>query len=177
MRIGVLLTARSVRGSGERLRSAGVGGITLTSEPVSIRNLVFVCASLTKNRRLEVGPVALVAANVWPTLFPRCRAPGISWQLHQTFCGTNRGSRQCESVGAGLCGRRPLERLRPRCGWWCVMEATRSVRCATSALSSCSSEAEVEVAATVGGATTSTILSAISASLARSVLSCSVRRG
>ena len=70
MRIGVLLTARSVRGSGERLRSAGVGGITLTSEPVSIRNLVFVCASLTKNRRLEVGPVALVTANVRSTLFP-----------------------------------------------------------------------------------------------------------
>ena len=50
------------------------------------------------------------------------------------------------------------------------MEATRSVRRATSALSSCISEAEVEVVATVGGATTSTILSAISASLARSVV-------
>ena len=62
MRIGVLLKVRNVRGAGERLRSAGVGGITLTLEPASIRNLVFLCASLTKNRRLEVGPVALVAA-------------------------------------------------------------------------------------------------------------------
>ena len=51
-----------------------------------------------------------------------------------------------------------------------MIEATRSVRRATSALSSCSSEAEVEVAATVGGVTTSTIFSAISASLARSVV-------
>ena len=30
----VLLTAVRVRGSGEHLRSAGIGGMTLTSEPV-----------------------------------------------------------------------------------------------------------------------------------------------
>ena len=43
VRMGVLLTACSVRGW-EWLRSETVGGMTLTSEPVST---VFVCASLT----------------------------------------------------------------------------------------------------------------------------------
>ena len=38
VRMHVLLTAVSVRGSVERLRSGGVGGITLTSEPASTRN-------------------------------------------------------------------------------------------------------------------------------------------
>ena len=59
----VLFTAVSASGSGERLRSAGVGGITLTSEPVSIRKDVLVCVSLTKSRRLVVGPVPPVAAS------------------------------------------------------------------------------------------------------------------
>lgn len=36
-----------VRGSGERRRSARVGGMTLTSEPVSTKKLVFVFVSLT----------------------------------------------------------------------------------------------------------------------------------
>ena len=45
--MGVSLTAMRVSGSGERLRSAGVGGIALTSEPVSTKNRVLVCASLT----------------------------------------------------------------------------------------------------------------------------------
>ena len=52
---------------------------------------MLVCASLTKNRRLEVGPVAPVAASVWPIPFPCCRAPDTSWRLRQTFCGTSRG--------------------------------------------------------------------------------------
>ena len=52
----VLLTAVSVRGSGERRRSVGVGGITLTSDPVSTRKCVLVCASETKNKRLAIGP-------------------------------------------------------------------------------------------------------------------------
>ena len=47
VRMAVLLTAERVRGSGERRRSAGVGGMTLTSEPVSTRKRVLVCASLT----------------------------------------------------------------------------------------------------------------------------------
>ena len=85
MHIGVLLTVRNVRGSRERLRLAGVGGITLTLEPVSIRNLVFLCASLTKNMQLEVGPVALVAANVRRTLFPRCRLLGLFSSFTKLF--------------------------------------------------------------------------------------------
>ena len=45
--MAVLLTVMRVRESGERRRSAGVGGMTLTSDPVSTRNVVLVCASLT----------------------------------------------------------------------------------------------------------------------------------
>ena len=60
MRMGVLFTATSVRGFGKRLRSAGVGGMTLTSQPLSMRNFVLVCVSLTKNRRLEVGRVGIL---------------------------------------------------------------------------------------------------------------------
>ena len=44
--IGVLFTAMSVRGSTEHRRSAAVGGMTLTSEPVLTRNRVFVYVSL-----------------------------------------------------------------------------------------------------------------------------------
>ena len=43
----VLLTAVSVRGSGVRRRSEKEGGTTLTSEPVSTRKEVLVCASHT----------------------------------------------------------------------------------------------------------------------------------
>ena len=42
------LTAVRVHGSGKRFRSAGVGGMTLTSEPVSTRNHVLVCVSVTE---------------------------------------------------------------------------------------------------------------------------------
>ena len=84
MLIDVLFTVTSVRGLWERLRSAEVGGMTLTSEPVSTRKRVLECISLMKNRRLEVEPVALVTASVWPTRYPSCRASGTSWQLHQT---------------------------------------------------------------------------------------------
>ena len=45
--MAVLLTVLRARGSGERRRSAAVGGMTLTSDPVSTKNVVFVCASLT----------------------------------------------------------------------------------------------------------------------------------
>ena len=48
----VLLTAVRVRGSGERRRSAGVGGITLTSEPVSTRNRVLVWVGSPCHHRL-----------------------------------------------------------------------------------------------------------------------------
>ena len=74
----VLLTAVRVRGSGERLQSTEVGGITLTSYPLSTRNCVLVCASHTKKRRHVVGPVTPVAASVRVMRFPSCRAPGTS---------------------------------------------------------------------------------------------------
>ena len=104
----VLLTAVNASGSGERLRSAGVGGMTLTSEPVSTRKRVWVGTSLTKKRRLEVGPVTPIAASVRPKRFPSCRAPGTSWPLHQISCGCCRGQwgRGCGcgflSIGCGL---------------------------------------------------------------------------
>ena len=44
--------------------------MALTSEPVSIRKCVRVCESLTKKRRLEFGPVALVATSVRPKRSP-----------------------------------------------------------------------------------------------------------
>ena len=47
VRMDVLFTAVSARESGERRRSAGAGGMTQTSEPVSMRNRVLVCMSLT----------------------------------------------------------------------------------------------------------------------------------
>ena len=81
------------------------GGDPLTLEPVSTRNHVLVCASCTKNRRLGIGPVALVAASVRPKSFPNCRSPGTFWQLHQTWPGTNKAAcwerllgRGCEDV-------------------------------------------------------------------------------
>ena len=94
VRIGVLFRAFSVRVSRECLRSAWVGGMTLTLEPVSTRNCVFVCESRTKNRRLRGKPVAPVAASVRLIRFPSCRVPGISWQLRRTCCGTSTG---CQS--------------------------------------------------------------------------------
>ena len=51
-----------------------------------------------------------------------------------------------------------------------MIEATRSVRRATSTLKSCILGVQVEVMAIVGGAMTSTILLAMSARLARSVV-------
>ena len=50
--MAVLLTAERVSGSGERRWSAEVGGMTLTSEPVSTRNLQLEFLSLTCNRQL-----------------------------------------------------------------------------------------------------------------------------
>ena len=45
--IGVLFTAMRVSLSGGCFRSEGEGGMTLSSEPVSTRNCVPVCVSLT----------------------------------------------------------------------------------------------------------------------------------
>ena len=101
----VLFTAVSESGSGERLRSAGVGGITLTSEPVSIRKDVLVCASLTKNRRLVVvEPVPPVAASVRPRSFPSCMEAGTCWQRLRTCGGTSRVG-VAVAAAAGLGGR------------------------------------------------------------------------
>ena len=47
VRMLVLLTAVRVSASYECRRSAMVGGITLTSEPVSTKNRALVCVSLT----------------------------------------------------------------------------------------------------------------------------------
>ena len=121
----VLLTAVSVRGSGERRRSVGVGGITLTSDPISTRKCVLVCASETKNKRLAIGPETPVAASVRPSRFPRCSGPGTSWQLRRTSYGTSRCTgvvrrwergcegddlwRDCGCVEGGLWREKPLD--------------------------------------------------------------------
>ena len=47
VRIGVSFTAMTVSLSGGSRRSVGVGGMTLTSEPVSMRKRVCVLLSLT----------------------------------------------------------------------------------------------------------------------------------
>ena len=90
VRIEVLFTAVSESASGERLRSVTVGGITLTSEPVSTRKCLLVCASLTKNRRLvEIGPVPPVAARVRPRSFPSGMDPGTLLQILQILRDTS----------------------------------------------------------------------------------------
>ena len=82
---------------------AGVGGMALTSEPVS-RKCVRVCESLTKRGDMDFGSVALVATSVRPRRFPSCRAPGTSWRLHQIFCGTNRAAVAKSQWGRGFGG-------------------------------------------------------------------------
>ena len=78
----VLLTAVSVRGSVERRRSAGVGGITLTSEPVSTRNCILVCVSLTYNRRLDGRPLSPRVSGLLVSLVARLLAlPGSFTKL------------------------------------------------------------------------------------------------
>ena len=52
VRMGVSFTAMRVSLSGVRRRSAGEGGMVLTSDPVSTRKRVCMLVSLTKNRRL-----------------------------------------------------------------------------------------------------------------------------
>ena len=100
VRMGVSFTAMRVSLSGERRRSAGEGGMALTSDPLSTRKRVCVLRSLTKNSRLREGPETPVAASVWPGSFPNCTGPYTSGQLHRTWRGTSRGSLQEEgSVG------------------------------------------------------------------------------
>ena len=62
-----------------------------------------------------------------------------------------------------------LEHLRPRRGWGCVRVATRSVSRVSSAFNCCTS-VSLETAAMIGGLATSSILSAMCASLPRSVV-------
>ena len=61
---------------------------------------MLVCASLTTNRRLEVGPVASVAASVRPIRVPSCRGPGTSLRLHRTCGDTSRGVRSSGECAA-----------------------------------------------------------------------------
>ena len=54
--------------------SAAVGGMTLTSAPVSIRKWQPVCLSVINNRQLVEWPATLVTKSKWPSLFPpACR--------------------------------------------------------------------------------------------------------
>ena len=91
--IGVSFTAMRVS---ERRRSAGEGGMALTSDPVSMRKCVCVLQSLTKNWQLREGPGTPVTASIRPGSFPNCMGPCTSGQLHRTCRGTSRGSLQEE---------------------------------------------------------------------------------
>ena len=88
----VLLTACKVKLSCLCARSVREGGITLTSEPVSIRKWVLEDLSVMWKRRLCVGPAVLVAASDWPRgLTLECKALCISGLHLQTSGGTSRG--------------------------------------------------------------------------------------
>ena len=67
--MGEPLTARSPN-SCLCFRSAAVGGMTLTSAPVSTRKRRPVFLSEIYNRRLGKWPVTLVAESEWPSRFP-----------------------------------------------------------------------------------------------------------
>ena len=92
----VFFTAIRVSLSSWRWWSAGMGGITLTSEPVSTRNHVCVLVSLTWKRQLKCWAETPVITNIWPGCFPNYRAPCISMLLPQTLHGTSRGCHQVE---------------------------------------------------------------------------------
>ena len=82
VRIEEPLTARSPE-SCLCFRSAAVGGMTLTSAPVSIRNRRPEFLSARNNRRLGRWPATLVAESEWPNRFPpACTVHGrhlVAW--------------------------------------------------------------------------------------------------
>ena len=90
VRMFVLLTAVRVSESCDCRLSALVGGITLTSEPVSMRKCALEFVSLTKNRRLVVWPGTPVAESDRPTRFPMCRERGNVGQHLQIGYDTSR---------------------------------------------------------------------------------------
>ena len=63
------LTGRRPEQSGLILRSAGDGGITLTSAPVSTKKRRPEYLSVKNSRRLGEWPVTLVAESIWPNRF------------------------------------------------------------------------------------------------------------
>ena len=74
-------------------RSAGEGGMTLTSPPVSTRKRVPVTRSTTKNRQLEKnGPGMRVAISIWPWSFPRVSKEACTFeQPHHNGNDTSKG--------------------------------------------------------------------------------------
>ena len=91
VRMGVSLTAVRVSLSGVCCRSRGVGGMTLTSEPVSMRKLIHKLLSLTKNRRLwNDRPETPVATSIRPECFPKYMGPCTSGLHLRTLHDTNR---------------------------------------------------------------------------------------
>ena len=88
----VPLTACKVKLSLGCLRSAQVGGSTLTSAPVSTRKRRPWLRSMMKKRRLGTRPGTPVAASDWPGRFPDGdMVNGTWWQHPQNFGDTNTG--------------------------------------------------------------------------------------
>ena len=81
--------------------------MTLTSEPVSARNRVLVCVSVTKKRRLESRPVTPVAAGIRFELFTdsEVRHVRCEYVIHYSIvCNSMRASwraRNTEKQGEG----------------------------------------------------------------------------
>ena len=102
--------------SGLCLRSAAVGGMMLTSAPVSIRKQRPEILSRRNNRRLGEWPAALAAESEWPSRFPpSCRVgdtllPGLqicddSNIAHQLArCGRMTKIAFCRSLQDSLIG-------------------------------------------------------------------------
>ena len=90
--IAVPLIAESVKLSCLRRRSERVGGIMLTSAPVSTRKLSLFMRPVMCNRRHMLGPDTSVAANGWPGRLMAgrsCRVECTSLRCFHTSGGTS----------------------------------------------------------------------------------------
>ena len=95
----VLLAARRLTPICGRCRSSRVGGMTLTSAPVSTRKRMWRERSMRKKRRLLFWPGWLVAIRAWPVSFPpRSKDHSISLLLDQTWHGTSTSRQMYEEV-------------------------------------------------------------------------------
>ena len=139
--------------------------MALTSEPVSIRKCVRVCESLTKKRRLEFGPVALVATSVRPKRSPAAGLLALLGGFTKFFVVP--AERLLQRVSGGGASGAASSQFTAVSSRAVLGERVDEV---SEASHFSASEVVREMADTDGAATLIT-LSAMSASLARSVFS------